>query len=84
METISNIEVDRMYAYIQKTMPFEKWIPIKTDKAYKVIVQLFREGLIHDSCELNNRETYIKKTDTKNFVNLYDSTNKHRKNKTSR
>jgi len=84
METISNKEVDRMYAYIQNEMPYDKWIPVKSDKAYETIIQLFREGLINDSCELNNQETYIRKINTKNFINLYDRTNKHRKDKASR
>lgn len=43
-------------------MEFGVWYPVKSDKAYNVIIQLFEEGLIN-FCEFNSQETHIRKID---------------------
>jgi len=64
--TASDIELEKMYNWIVHTMKVDTWYPVKSDKAYDVIIQLFKEGLI-DFCELNEKETHIRKIDIELF-----------------
>ena len=59
---VSEEELDKMYEWIVHSMKSDTWYPVKSDKAYEVIMQLFKEGLI-DFCELNEKETHIRKID---------------------
>lgn len=59
---ISEEELEKMYEWIINSMKVNTWYPVKTDKAYEMIVQLFKEGLI-DFCEFDENETYIRKID---------------------
>lgn len=53
-------ELEKMYHWIVHSMKEDTWYPVKSDKAYEVIIQLFNEGII-DFCELNEKETHIRK-----------------------
>ena len=64
--TASDKELEKMYDWIVNSMKVDTWYPIKTDKAYDIIVQLFKEGVI-DFCEFNEKETHIRKIDTELF-----------------
>mgnify|MGYP003493341029 FL=1 len=55
-----DVELEKMYKWILLTMKPNNWYPIKTDKAYEIIVQLFKEGLI-DFCELDENQTHFRK-----------------------
>lgn len=59
---ISEEELEKMYEWIINSMKVNTWYPVKTDKAYEMIVQLFKEGLI-DFCEFDENETHIRKID---------------------
>ncbi len=53
-----------MLNWIKHTMSFERWYPMKSDKAYDTIIELFElDKLDNDtlSCELNENENYIRK-----------------------
>jgi len=53
-------ELEKMYGWILLAMKPDIWYPIKTDKAYEIILQLFREGLIN-FCEFNENQTHFRK-----------------------
>jgi len=55
-------ELEKMYKWIVSSMKPNTWYPVKTDKAYDLIVQLFKEGVI-DFCEFDENETHIRKID---------------------
>ena len=59
---VSEQELEKMYQWIIGSMKDDVWYPVKSDKAYDVIKQLFDEGLI-DFCEFNEKETHIRKID---------------------
>ncbi len=56
---ISNSELDKMYSWIIKSMKHNVWYPVKSDKAYEILIKLFEEGMI-DFCEFNSQETHIR------------------------
>ena len=58
--SISEDELEKMYKWIINTMKVDTWYPVKSDKAFEVIIRLFNEGLI-DFCEFNKNETHIRK-----------------------
>jgi predicted aldo/keto reductase-like oxidoreductase len=60
---VSEQELEKMYHWITHAMKTDTWYPVKSDKAFEVIKQLFDEGLI-DFCEFNENETHIRKVDT--------------------
>ena len=57
---IEEADIEKMYSWIIKQMKFDNWYPVKSDKAFEIIVILFKEGLI-DNCEFNENETHIRK-----------------------
>jgi len=57
---ITEEELDKMYNWILKSMKSNTWYPVKTDKAYDIIIRLFNEGLI-DFCEFDENETNFRK-----------------------
>ena len=57
---ISDEELEKMYKWIIESMKPNLWYPIKTDKAYEIINQLFKEDLI-DFCEFDETETHFRK-----------------------
>lgn len=65
--TITEQELEKMYNWINNSMRVDTWYPVKSEKAFDVIIQLFKEGLI-DYCELNEDKTQIRKVD-KNLLN---------------
>ncbi len=60
---ISDEELDKMYSWIINTMKTNTWYPVKSDKAYELILRLFNEGLI-DFCEFDHNQTHFRKIDT--------------------
>ena len=58
--SVSEQELEKMYHWITNSMKEHVWYPVKSDKAYEVIRQLFDEGLI-DFCEFDENETHIRK-----------------------
>jgi hypothetical protein len=38
------------------------WYPVKSDKAYEILLRLFNEGLI-EFCEFDQNQTHIRKID---------------------
>ncbi len=60
---ISEEELEKMYNWILTSMKSNTWYPIKTDKAYDVIIRLFEEGLI-DFCEFDENGTHFRKIET--------------------
>jgi hypothetical protein len=59
---ISDDELDKMYQWIMNSMKVNTWYPVKTDKAYEIIMRLFNEGLI-DNCEFNHNQTHFRMID---------------------
>jgi hypothetical protein len=59
---VTDDELDKMYNWILYSMKPNTWYPIKTDKAYEVIVRLFKEGLI-DFCEFDQNQTHFRMID---------------------
>ena len=57
---IAETDIEKMYAWVTSSMKFEKWYPVKSDKAFEIIMILFKEGLL-ENCELNEKETHIRK-----------------------
>jgi hypothetical protein len=57
---IIDSELEKMYKWILESMKPNFWYPIKTDKAYDIINQLFKEGII-DFCEFDETETHFRK-----------------------
>lgn len=57
---ISNSDIEKMYSWILKSMRYDVWYPVKSDKAYEIIIKLFEEGMIN-FCEFNSQETQIRK-----------------------
>lgn len=57
---ITEQELEKMYHWIINSMKEDTWYPVKSDKAYELIKQLFKEGVI-DFCEFNEKETHIRK-----------------------
>ena len=41
-------------------MKFDIWYPIKSDKAFEIIILLFKDKLL-GNCELNENETHFRK-----------------------
>jgi hypothetical protein len=62
----SDEELEKMYKWIINSMKPDTWYPVKSDKAYDAIMQLFNEGLI-DFCEFNEKETHFRKVDIELF-----------------
>lgn len=65
--TVTEQELEKMYNWITGTMKVDTWYPVKSEKAFELIIQLFKEGLI-DYCELNEDQTQIRKVD-ENLLN---------------
>ena len=63
---ISDDELDKMYKWIISSMKEDTWYPVKSDKAYEILMRLFKEGLI-DFCEFDESQTHIRKLDV-NFL----------------
>jgi hypothetical protein len=63
---IADEELDKMFSWILNVMKANTWYPVKSDKAYELIVRLFNEGLI-DFCEFNQNQTHIRKIDNDIF-----------------
>jgi hypothetical protein len=59
---LSENDIDKMYEWIVNSMKPNIWYPVKSDKAYEIIIRLFKEGLI-DFCEFNQNQTHIRKID---------------------
>jgi len=59
-------DLEKMYDWINRQMKTDTWYPIKSEKAFEVIMQLFKEGMLLD-CELDENETHIRKID-KNLI----------------
>jgi hypothetical protein len=59
---ISDTELDKMYLWILDTMKENTWYPVKSDKAFEILVKLFELGLI-DFCEFDHNQTHIRKID---------------------
>jgi len=64
--SISETELDKMYEWIVTQMKPDVWYPVKSEKAFELIMHLFKEGLI-PFCELNDKETHIRKIDESIF-----------------
>ena len=59
---IAEEDLEKMYAWIKNKMKIDTWYPIKSEKAFEVIMRLFKEELLSD-CELDEKETHIRKID---------------------
>jgi hypothetical protein len=59
---ISDEELDKMYLWIINSMKENTWYPVKSDKAYEILLRLFNEGLI-EFCEFDQNQTHIRKID---------------------
>ncbi len=59
---VSDDELDKMYNWINNSMKVNTWYPVKTDKAYEIIIRLFNEGLI-GFCEFDHNQTHFRKID---------------------
>jgi len=59
---ISDEELDKMYLWIINAMKENTWYPVKSDKAYEILLRLFNEGLI-EFCEFDHNQTHIRKID---------------------
>ncbi len=66
---IKDDELEKMYKWIIESMKPFTWYPIKTDKAYEIIIQLFKEGLI-DFCEFDESETHLRKIEMELFMDI--------------
>jgi len=53
-------DIEKMYGWIINNMKFDRWYPIKSDKAFEIITILFKEGLL-ENCEFNENETHFRK-----------------------
>jgi hypothetical protein len=61
---IPDEELDKMYSWIIHSMKENTWYPVKSDKAYEILVRLFEEGLI-EFCEFDQNQTHIRKISQK-------------------
>ncbi len=59
---IAEEDLEKMYDWINQIMKTDTWYPIKSEKAFEAIMQLFREGVLQN-CELDENETHIRKID---------------------
>ncbi|MEN8119369.1 MAG: hypothetical protein ABFS35_03440 [Bacteroidota bacterium] len=59
---IAEEDLEKMYDWINRKMKTDTWYPIKSEKAFEVIMQLFKEGVL-PNCELDENETHIRKID---------------------
>jgi len=57
---IAESDIEKMYSWIIHKMKYDKWYPIKSDKAFEIIMLLFMEELL-ENCELNENETNFRK-----------------------
>lgn len=60
--SISDEELGKMYEWIISKMKPDVWYPVKSEKAFELILHLFNEGLI-PFCEFNDKETHFRKID---------------------
>jgi hypothetical protein len=51
-----------MLNWIQNTMRYNEWYPVKSDEAFETIEYLFENDLIEE-CEMNDLYTHIRKVD---------------------
>ncbi len=63
---ISEEDLEKMYEWIDQKMKIDTWYPIKSEKAFEVIMHLFKESVL-PNCELDENETHIRKID-KNLI----------------
>jgi len=61
---IPDEELDKMYSWIVNSMKDNTWYPVKSDKAYDILIRLFNEGMI-DFCEFDESQTHIRKINEK-------------------
>jgi hypothetical protein len=61
---IPDEELDKMYSWINNSMKENTWYPVKSDKAYDILLRLFNEGMI-DFCEFDENQTHIRKINQK-------------------
>ncbi|RLD60095.1 MAG: hypothetical protein DRI95_16090 [Bacteroidetes bacterium] len=59
---IAEEDLEKMYDWINRMMKTDTWYPIKSEKAFDVIMHLFKEGVLLN-CELDENETHIRKID---------------------
>jgi len=59
---IAEEDLEKMYDWIVNKMKIDTWYPIKSEKAFEVIMQLFKEEVL-PNCELDEKETHIRKID---------------------
>ena len=59
---IAEEDLEKMYDWINRKMKADTWYPIKSEKAFEVIMRLFKEDVI-PNCELDENETHIRKID---------------------
>ena len=57
---IAEADIEKMYNWINSKMKFDRWYPVKSDKAFEIIMILFKEDLL-GNCELSENETHIRK-----------------------
>jgi len=57
---IEDEELDKMYSWIVNSMKENTWYPVKSDKAYDILIRLFDEGII-EFCEFDQNKTHIRK-----------------------
>jgi len=57
---VTEADLEKMYIWINSKMKTDIWYPIKSEKAFEVIIQLFKEGVLLN-CELDDNETHIRK-----------------------
>jgi len=77
-------ELQQMLNWIKTQMQPDKWYPVKSDKAYDTIVELFNLNLI-DDCEGNTSETHIRKCSAifEDFSNVQEPSPKGRNKRTA-
>jgi len=57
---IAEEDIEKMYSWVLEKMKFDIWYPIKSDKAFEIIILLFKDKLL-GNCELNENETHFRK-----------------------
>lgn len=57
---ISEKELEKMYEWINFNMKVDTWYPIKSEKAFDLIMRLFKENIL-PNCELDENETHFRK-----------------------